>query len=414
MFYLALRQLLSRKKQTFLIFLGVSFGTMVYVLIAGVQLGMREYLAEQLLNNTAHIRISGRERPIIKDKLTERFFSTDENIKWIVPPSGKRDEARLENPGGWFERLSQDPEVISYAPRLVVNALATRGKINKSISITGVIPARQIEVSSLEDYMKEGSLLELRPGGHSIVLASGVMDKLGARIGESISISLGTSGPRHFKIVGKVRLGNQQFDDVIAFAHLSDIQAINKTPGRVGEIAVALVDMNKSDELADQWSLFTVDKVESWKEANASFMQIIAIQDAVRYVITVSILLVAGFGIYNVLSIMINQKQKEIAILRSIGYSPRKIFSLFLIQGLLLGFVGALIGLSLGFGLNILVERYDLGFDIGKGSHLIVSFEPSIYITAFVAAQVSAILASFFPSYHASKLTPLEIIRSNL
>jgi len=143
-------------------------------------------------------------------------------------------------------------------------------------------------------------------------------------------------------------------------------------------------------------------------------MQVIKIQDLVRIVITGAILLVSAFGIYNVLSIMISQKQKELAILRSLGYGPGKILSLILIQGLTLGLFGSLAGLLFGHLANIYIDNIDIGVDIGKGSTLVVSYKLSIYVTAFAAAQLSAAVASYLPARHAARLTPLEIIRSNI
>ena len=414
MWFLALRQLLSKKKQTFLIFLGISFGTMIYVIIAGIQFGMREYLAEQLLNNTAHIIISGNERLIEEPELRRRFFSDGDTVHWIVPPSGKRDESRLENPAGWFSRLEDDPNVVAFAPRLSINAILSKGRIRQSVSVTGIVPEKHIKVTSLEDFMREGSLLDLRSGNNTIILGSAAAKEIGARMGDTIPMSTGLGEPRPFKVVGIVHLGNEQIDKTLALSHINDVQNMNRSPGRVSEISVAISDMDRASQVATEWSVFSSDKVQGWQEANASFMQVIKIQDLVRIVITGAILLVSAFGIYNVLSIMISQKQKEIAILRSLGYGPKKILSLILIQGLTLGFWGSLAGLLLGHVANVYIDNIDIGIDIGKGSTLVVSYKASIYFTAFAAAQVSAAIASFLPARHAAGLTPLEIIRSNI
>lgn len=413
MFYLAYRQLLSRKKQTLLIVLGISFGTMIYVLIAGIQLGMREYIKGQLLNNTAHIRITGRERLIDEKDLRERFFSENDFVKWITPPSGKRDEARLENYLGWHDRLESDPQVLSFAPKLSVNGIATRGDQKSALSLTGIIPSRQLRVTQLEDYMKEGSLKDLESGGNKIVLGSGVIEELGARLYDNIMVTVGVGEARPFKLVGSIHLGNKDVDDRLAFAYLKDVQQLNRTPGRISEIGVALTNIDRSREIADRWSLYSKDKVENWEDANPAFQQIIAIQDISRIIITVAILVVAGFGIYNVLSIMISQKQREIAILRSMGYAPVKILELFLIQGLLLGVVGAILGIGMGYGLEVFFGSIDLGFEIGQGRNLIMSYEAPIYIVAFWAAQLAAFIASLVPAYHASRLTPIDIIRGS-
>ena len=412
MYYLAIRQLLSRKKQTLLILLGISFGTMIYVLIAGVQLGFREYIQDELLNNTGHIIISGKENYIEESELSPRFFDA-KMIDWYSPPIGKRDESRLENYQGWKHRLENHAEVLAYSPKLSLQAFAQMRDAKNSIVVNGVLPLKHSKVTQVDNYMKEGKLSDLSGGGNKVILGSRVFKNLGVKIGDNVMLSSGNDQSIPFKIVGKIKFGNPEVDKVIAFAHLKDTQLLAKTPGRVTEVLVSLYDIEKSQSLANKWDLYTNDKVESWQEANASFMSMIAIQDIVRVIITLSILLVAGFGIYNVLSIMISQKQKEIAILRSIGYESRKILELFLIQGLLLGVSGGILGLISGFILNLYFGSIDLGIEIGQGSNLLISYAPSIYIVAFVAALIASFIASYLPAKKATELTPIEIIRSS-
>ncbi|NJL25371.1 MAG: hypothetical protein HC902_09455 [Calothrix sp. SM1_5_4] len=192
MFFLSWRQLMAKKKQTLLILLGISFGTLLFVSISGVQLGMRKYIFDQLLNNTAHILISGSENRIVESEVRERFYgSTNAAVKWIVPPSGRREETRLSNYQGWYERLRSDPQVLEFSPRLSTNALLSVGKFTASVGLTGTVPERQLRISSLAKYMKEGSFLDLRSGGNRIVIGSGVKDKLGVRLGEFINVGVG-------------------------------------------------------------------------------------------------------------------------------------------------------------------------------------------------------------------------------
>lgn len=414
MWFLAIRQMFAKKKQTALIFLGISFGTMIYVVISGVQYGSREYLSEQLLNNTAHVIIKGSERSIDARDLTQRFFPQNAMIHWLVKPAGKREESRIENPQGWFDRLDRDHDVLAYAPRLTTNAILTRGLLKSSVNLTGVIPERHMMVTSVADYMTAGHFKDLKAGSNSIIVGKGVVDKTGVQVGQTVFLSTGITEPRPFKVIGVMELGNKQIDDTLAFAHLNDAQNLAHAPGRITEISVALVDIKQSAAKAATWASYSGDLVQGWEEANAAFMQIIKIQDVVRYLITGAILLVSAFGIYNVLSIMISQKQKEIAILRSIGYGPRRILLLILYQGLSLGISGGAFGLLLGLLINLYVATIDLGFRIGKGTTLLVSNQPSIYATAMVAAIISAIVASLLPARAASRLTPLAIIRANL
>jgi len=242
-------------------------------------------------------------------------------------------------------------------------------------------------------------------------VGEGVLERLGVRIGDSIRVSTGLSETRPFKIVGTWKLGVKQVDEVLMLASLRDVQALNRTPGRINEINVKLIDINSAQRIADEWELVARDNVESWSESNANFLQIFAIQDIVRYAVTAAILIVAGFGIYNVLSIMVTQKRHEIAILGSMGYPPRKILLLFMEQGLMLGLAGAVIGLPLGFGLCQYIGSIKISFT-GVGSTLLMSYSPSIYFVGFLLAFISALLASYLPAHAASKMMPIDIIRS--
>jgi lipoprotein-releasing system permease protein len=282
------------------------------------------------------------------------------------------------------------------------------------LAVTGIIPDRHAKVTKLGDYMRDGRLSDLRPGSSNLIMGSGVAEQMGVRVGQTVLLSTGLGESRPFRIVGLVHLGNDQVDKTLALMHLSDAQSLNRTPGRVSDINVALFDINQSLGKARELAGTSSDRVQSWQEVLAAFMQIIRIQDVTRMVITGAILLVSAFGIYNVLSIMITQKQKEIAILRSIGYGPERIMALFLLQGMALGLLGSLSGVTLGHFANVYIGTIDLGIRIGRGSSLMISYDPSIYAAAFLAAQASALVASLLPAWAASRLTPLDIIRSNL
>lgn len=411
MFFLSWRQLIARKKQTVLILLGISFGTLLFVSISAVQLGMRRYIAEQLLNNTAHILISGAERKVDSKEVTEALYGGQQFVRWVTPPSGVREEVRLENYGGWYENLSRDPRVMDFSPRMNTHVVMTNGKFNSAVNLIGTIPERTVNITSIEKYMKAGSFLDLK-GSNCIVIGSGSADDLGIKVGQYIRLNAGKGGTRPFKIVGIFHFGNEQVDRTLAFANLPDVQVLNKSPGRITEIAVSLYNIEEAGAVADEWGLLTSDKVEDWQEANQSFMEMIKVQDFTRYFITTAILVVASFGIYNVLSIMINQKKKEIAILRAIGYAPDKILKLILYQGIVLGVAGGLLGLLLGYFLSLYVESIEFNIEIGGGHNLWINYDLNIYVTAFFSAILSSLIASYIPARAASKMTPMEIIRS--
>lgn len=413
MLFLAIRHLLSRKRQTILIFLGISLGTMMFTVISGMQLGMREFVEDRLLNNTSHIQITARDLLIDKEEISRRFYP-EQTVEWLVPPAGKREEAHIMYPQGWFDRLSIDPQVIGYSPSLSMSVIISHRDSKYPISLIGIIPSLQEKVMNLQKYITVGSFSDLGGGGGKVILGEAMIEKLGSQVGDHILVSSGLAELRPLKIVGTFNMGIAQIDESVMYAGLRDVQTLNKSPGQINSIAVSLVDMEQAHGLADQWELTSRDKVESWEEANAGFLQIFDFQNYTRITVTAAILIVAGFGIYNVLSIMISQKRKEIAILRSIGYPPKLIMELFLIQGILLGVTGAIIGLVLGHLINMYMGTIELGVHMGNRSTLMISYDPAIYLQGFLLAFVSAVLASILPARAASKLTPLDIIRSDV
>ncbi|HEX4923227.1 MAG TPA: ABC transporter permease [Bdellovibrionales bacterium] len=411
MTFLAIRHLLSRKRQTLLILSGISLGTLIYVAIAGIQLGFRQFIVDKLINSDAHIRITGHEEIVTPETVTQAIYGDREGlVHWRLPPSGKRDEAHIMYPQGWFSRLDEDSEVSAYAPQFQAQAIFRRGGVRHAGMLAGINVDRQLRVTNIAQDIKEGSFQSIGSGGRRIVIGQGLADKIGARIDETVFISTGTGRPLPFRITGVFKTGVQQIDESIAYGAIADVQQLSGTPGRVTNIAVKLHDVDHAHALAERWSVTSRDKVQSWDVANASFLQLFQIQDIIRNFITSTVLLVAAFGIYNVLTIIISQKKREIAILRALGYSPADVERIFLTQGAILGGTGATLGLVLGFLVCKLVERIPIkgaGFE-----KFLISYDPSIYLYGLLMAMLSALVASYIPARSARRMTPVDIIRS--
>ncbi len=376
-------------------------------------LGFQEYTIEQLLNNISQITVSAQQNYVTAKLLDKSMFSKNTLVKWTVPPSGLRNTAHIEYPNGWYQRLSKDPRVVAYSPQMDVNAVIRHDKSTQSATIIGVNAAQQMKVTTIEQYMMKGSFKQLLQGGSRIVLGDGLFKKLGTIINGTVFVSNSNGQIYPYKVVGVFKFGIKAIDDTTAYTSLAGAQTINQTPGEVTTIAIRVKNVAQAHAIAAQWAAISHDKVESWDQTNANILSVFTTQNIIRYFMTISILIVAGFGIYNVLNVLINQKKREIAILRAMGYTSRDIMYLFLIQGLLLGIMGGLLGLLVGYLSCLYLQTLPLiGGEIGLGSHMLVSFDRSIYINGFLLAFLSAIISSILPSYAAGKLTPIGIIQS--
>lgn len=412
MLFLAIRHLLSRRRQTSLTLLGIILGSAAYIAISGMMLGFQGFMVDQLVNNDSHIRITAREDMLTETSLNEAFFGPEVLISWIKPPSGRKDNAYILSPRTWLDRLEKDPSVVAASPQLVVQAIANYAKVTMGVRIIGSEPEKQLKVTNIENYMLKGKFSDIGTSGNRIAVGQDFLNKIGAAKNESILLTVGKGTPQPFKIVSVFQLGVKTLDEGTIFGALTDVQKLNQTPSRISDIAIRLVDVEKAREIASTWNLLGQEKVQSWDQSNEGIMSVFKTQDIVRNSMTISILVVAGFGIYNILSLAVSHKRREIAILRSMGFEPRDISSLFLIQGLILGCIGGLVGCILGliscYGMSLIPVSSSRG--IGSGS-MVISYDYIIYVKALALALVSSSLASYFPARAAGLLEPIDIIR---
>lgn len=409
MWFLALKHLFSRPRQTLVTLGGVSLGVGAFCTFASMMTGFQEYIVDQLINNDSHVRISIRDDVLQEHELDNTYYPKADHVFWLSPPSGLKNTYRIENPLGWQERLDKDPRILAYSPQLQAQAMFTRGPISMAGRIIGSDPFRQIRITNIVQYMTAGDFLQISYGGHKIVLGDGLLKKIGGRVGENIIVSTGTNKGVPFKVVGTFHFGIINLDDSIAFSSLADAQSVNQTPSQISDIALRLTNVSMAGEVASQYAELSVDKVQSWDQANAHILSVFSLQDFIRSFISASIMVVAAFGIYNVLSILVNQKRRDIGILRSVGFDRHDIVRLFLIQGLMLGASGALIGIGIGFIMALYLQTLKIA---GMTDHLTISFSPKIYLSGMLVALIASALSSIFPARSAGKLRPIDIVRS--
>jgi lipoprotein-releasing system permease protein len=414
MILLAIKYLYSRKRQSLLTLLGILLGAGGYVTISGFFVGFQDYLVQELINNSAHIFIQARQEFLTTHSLDRAFFKDETTyVLWASVPAGKKDYARIEKPQSWYARLQADPRVLVFSPQMNVAALFSNARASVSGALIGVLPEPQSRVNVLTRDMLEGSLMDIGSGGNRIVVGKELIRQLGAKVSQNIMVAVGTFAPTPFKVVGVFDSGNRQ-TDLQAFGALADIQKVNHTSNQVNEIDVKLQDFQAASRIAKTWSALSPEKIESWDERNANIFSIFNLQTMMRYIIVGVVMLVAGFGIYNVLMMMVSQKIKDIAILGALGYDSSEITLLFLVQGLALGLVGAISGVFVGYLICSFLQTLTMVGPPGSTKapeHLHIALNLGIYLQASLFAILAALLASYLPARAAAKLTPIEIIR---
>ena len=408
MFFLATRQLLDRLQQSMLTLIGIALGTAAYVMFSVIMLGFQDQIIDLLVNTDAHIRISPRDEYRTVNAYEGVFFP-DSEVVWITPPSGMNKSSDLSNVYGWYQRLEADQRVAAFAPQLNLQVMV--GTTNSMASLLfGIDPDRQRAVSNMEDNLIEGSLTDLGRGNSLAIIGSKMQEKLGVQHNGTIQIVTPDGKQANLKIVGIYEFGNSQLDQGFIYTNIRTAQSLSGGASHVTDIVVRLHDVSEAAEVASQWSQFTRDKVESWDQANESILSVFQMQDVIRSSLTAVIVLIIAFGIYNILNMVVFQKQKEIAILRSIGFDAKDTIQLFLIQGFILGTLGSLVGLAIGFVGCLYISTIEIG---GEETirQMLVSYKPSIYVIGFTISVTASAISSYLPARRASRLQPIEIIR---
>ena len=413
MIFLAIRYLLERKRQTVLTLLGVFFGTMAFVSVSGFFLGFQGYLVQQLVNNSAQVHIEARQDYLSDHDLDTVFFGNQvKHTFWNPPPAGVKGYLDVQSPQMWYKRLSEDPRVEAYSPTLAAAALFNLGKISVAANLIGCDPKQQAKVTTIADYMIAGKFTDISVGGNRIILGDELMKRLGAGMQQTVLVSVGTNSAVPFKVVGRFYTGSRGID-LQSYGSLPDVQRVNSTPNHVNEIAVRLKDYTQADTLARTWSSLAPERVESWSDQNQNIKSVFSIQNALRFSMIMTVLIVAGFGIYNILNMTVNQKRQDIAILRALGYDSFDIIMLFFSQGLIVGVCGTILGLISGYIFCRYLQTIPFmqATPSNPQGHLHIALSPMIYVQAATLALLSTSIASILPARAAGKLTPIEIIR---
>ena len=414
MIYLAIRYLLERKKQTIFTLLGVFLGAMAYVAVSGFFMGFQGFMIQQLVNNSAQVHIQARQDYLTEHQLDGAFYSKQfQHVFWKSPPSGVEGYLGIQNPQSWYERLNADPRVEAFSPLMTAPALFTLSKISVSANLIGCDPKQQGKVTSIANYMTEGNFTDIAAGGNRIILGDELMKRLGAGINQILLVAVKTNPPVPFKVVGRFFTGNRG-SDMQAYGALNDVQKINGTPNEVNEIGVRLKDYTQAASIATNWSKIAPERTESWDQQNASILSVIKLQTVLRWTMTMTVIIVAGFGIYNILNMTVTQKRQDIAILRSMGYDTFDVIMLFFSQGLIIGICGGILGLICGYFLCLYLQTipFSGGRTYDPQAHLHISLSLGIYVQALLLSLFSSSIASILPARAASKFTPIEIIRS--
>ncbi len=406
--YIGLRYTRAKRRNHFISFisatsmLGIALGVTALITVLSVMNGFEQELRNRILGMTSHATITGFGRPL---------------EEW----------QRLG------EAARQHPEVVGAAPFVQGEGMLVYGSQVNGAIIRGVLPDREPAVSDVGEEMVVGSLEDLRSGEYGIILGIDLARALGVGRGDPVTVVTPTANisiagmvPRlkRFTVTGVFRVGMYEYDSALAFIHMEDAARLFRTGDGVTGVRLKLDDLFRapfvSRELAE--TIPGVYRVSDWTREHANFFRAIRTEKTVMFVILFLIVAVAAFNIVSTLVMVVTDKETDIAILRTLGATPRTVMGVFMVQGTLIGFIGTLLGLVGGVSLALNVETIVPAIENFFGTQFMpadvyyISDLPSelhwgdvgrITVVAFLLS----VLATLYPAWRASRTQPAEALR---
>ncbi|MBI4487994.1 MAG: lipoprotein-releasing ABC transporter permease subunit [Deltaproteobacteria bacterium] len=409
--FIGLRYLHARRRETFISLitvisvLGVMIGVMTLNVVMAVMTGFEEVLRDRLLGINAHVA--------------------------LVKPGDY-----LTGYQSLIDRVMEVSGVLAAAPSVYGQVMVTSGGRVSGVVVRGIDPDRINGVIDIQRYIKEGNLQALKAPhvlqveGRPVSLPGAILGKrlagqLRVMVGDPIQVvsPLGTPTAmgvipkvRRFVVAGLFDSGMHEYDNTLVYMNLSDAQRFFELGDVATSIEIRVQDVYQAQDVAKriQKRLGLPYWTEDWSRLWPNLFSALRLEKTVYFLVLLLMVLIGAFNIISTLIMVVMEKKKDIAILQSMGATRRSIRMIFLIKGCVIGTVGTLLGVLFGYGICLLIERYQF-IELPKDVFLISTVPVRIYLSNFVlvglASFLICLLASIYPARHAAKLDPVEIIR---
>jgi lipoprotein-releasing system permease protein len=409
---IALALLLARWKQTMVAAIGVTFGIGMFIALLSFMTGLNDLLDSLIINRTPHIRLyndikPSEIQPINKNSLYKNSYNFISSVK------ANSSRQAIYNSAAIFEALKKDERVLGIAPKAIAPVFFNDVSVDIAGVINGIDAESEGKLFHLNDYIIEGSSADIDKQANSIILGKGLAEQLLANIGDRVQV-VSSNGERFpLKVVAYFQSGVAAIDKTQSYASIATIQKLLGLPNNyITDIQIKLKDLNTAPALAKEYALlFDVD-AEDIQTANAQFQTGSSVRTVISYSVGVVLLIVAGFGIFNILNMMIYEKMESIAILKATGFSGKDVKRIFLTIAISIGFVGGIAGLLLGLGLSAIIDEIPFATaSLPTVKTYPIHYDPLFYLIGVVFSLITTYFAGWLPSRKASKVDPVIIIR---
>jgi lipoprotein-releasing system permease protein len=320
---------------------------------------------------------------------------------------------KIYNNEAIISTLKKDSRVVGIAPKVSTQVFYNVGSIDIAGVINGVEAAEEIRLYRFSDYVSGGNPMDITNVPNSIILGKLAAEKMMAEVGDVIQVTTASGERATLKVVGFFQSGIQDFDKVQSFASISTTQKLlGKESSYVTDLQINLTDIEMAPSLAIEYSkLFELDAVDI-QTANSQFETGSRVRSIISYAVGITLLIVAGFGIYNILNMMIYEKMDTIAILKATGFSGADVRFVFISIALFIGLAGSFSGLLCGYLLSSVIDQIPFNTAaLPTVKTFPVNYDLKYYVIGTVFGFLTSYFAGYFPSRKASKVDAVVIIR---
>lgn len=395
----------ARLRQTLVAMLGVATGVGFSIMMAALMQGSQDDFIRTLVDALPHVTITD-EKQNVDSQPAERAYDLAA-IRSLKP----RDDRRgIKNPAETIAVLESGFGE-GVAPYVSARSIVRVAGRDVSASVLGIDPRRDPKVSKLNVQMRQGGISDLATAANAVIIGSGLAEKLGAGMGDRVTLIASNGSTVQSQIVGIFHAGVKPLDDGQVYTLIRTVQILLGRTGYINEIRMRLADPLDANSVAQAIEARIPYKTVSWQQAQEDLLAAFQIRNMIMYTVVGAILLVASLGTYNIISTITHEKAKDIAIMISLGLERRTVRLIFVLESFLIGAFGAIIGWIIGYMLCLALGTVEFKSPFADATRLPILYSWTHYAIATAVAVISSVVAGYLPSRKAASVNPVEIIR---
>ena len=408
---IAIHLLRARLKHSIVAAVGVTFSIAMFIALVSFMNGLNDLLDGLMLNKTPHVRLYNDVKPSQNQPVlvSEKYKKNTNFINSIKPKDRGKS---IYNSQKIIQSLRNDKRIIDVAAKINTPVFFNSGTIEIAGVINGIEIEHEERLFKISENIIDGNVANLSQS-NSIIIGKGLADKMLLSIGDNINITSSRGNLSMLKVVGISQIGIAEYDNTFSYTSLETAQKLLNEPVNYStDIQLKLFNMKLAPAVAKEFQdKYEVDTID-YQTANSQFETGSTVRTIISYAVGLVLLLVAGFGIYNILNMMIYEKMDTIAILKATGFSGSDVKWIFISLSLIIGIAGGIFGLLFGFVFSSIISV--IPFETASLPTIKtypINYDIIYYVISMVFALCTTTIAGLFPAMKASKVDPVEIIR---